>query len=546
MKNLSYVKADGPLPLFDMNMGSFLQGVVSQHGERTALVAVAQSERLSFRQLHSLVEQAAKALLALGIEEGERVGIWSTNRVEWVVMQFAVASIGAVLVHINPAYREEELAYSIEHVDCKALFLNPKFRSFDCLSAALHVQTQHPGLKFIVAFNDSPPAGCWSWPDFLAQSHGVERARLDALLATVRASTAASIQYTSGTTGKPKGATLTHHNMLNNGSQVGARLQLHALDVICLPVPLFHCAGSVVGVIAAFAHGASVVFPGEGFDAEQCIHAIETQRCTAIVGVPMMYIAILHHPQFDGAKMQTLQKGIMGASTCPSAVFLAAMEQMHLKGLSSTYGMTETSPMSTQSFPTDDLETKSQTVGCVHPHLEVKIVEPESGDTVERGQAGELCVRGYSVMQGYWNDPKSTAQAIDKEGWMHSGDLAVMRGDGYISIVGRIKDMVNRAGENIYPREVEEFFHQLPEVADVQVFGVPDPLYGEQLAAWIKLKPGVDTTVQSLKSQCQGKIASYKIPHYMRLVDDFPSTTSGKVQKFKMREVMIRELQLHD
>jgi fatty-acyl-CoA synthase len=546
MKKLSYAKGEGPVPLFDMNMGRFLKGVVGRHGDKTALVALAQSARLSFRELQALVDQAALALLALGIEKSERVGIWSTNRLEWVVMQFAVTSIGAVLVHINPAYREDELAYSVEHVNCKALFLNPKFRSFDCLATALHVQTQHPCLQFIVAFDAEHHVGCLTWSAFLEHAQRVDPVCLDALLETVDSKAAASIQYTSGTTGKPKGATLTHHNMLNNGTQVGSRLQLKASDVFCVPVPLFHCAGSVVGVIAAFSQGASVVFPGEGFDAEQCIEAIDSEQCTAIVGVPMMYISILHHPQFVTTKMQTLQKGIMGASTCPSSVFKAAIEQMSLAGLSSTYGMTETSPMSTQSFTHDDIELKSQTVGCVHPHLEIKIVEPDTGDTVELGQTGELCVRGYSVMQGYWNDPKSTAEAIDVEGWIHSGDLAVMHDDAYVSIVGRIKDMVNRAGENIYPREIEEFFYQLPEVAEVQVFGVPDALYGEQLAAWIKLKPGCVTTVEDLQAQCKGKIASYKIPHYLRLVDDFPSTASGKVQKFKMRDIMVHDHQLHD
>lgn len=544
MNQLSYVKGEGGEPLFDLNMGQFFDRQTLKHLDKPFLVSPLQSIRLNYSQLRDLVLKAATSLLCLGIKPADRVGVWSTNRFEWVVLQFAVARIGAILVHINPAYRQEELEYTIQHAGCRALFLSPKFRTHDCLASALNVKSRSTQLQWIVSLDESGESGVQDWSDFLKLSIGKESMVLDPLTQAVSPHSPASIQYTSGTTGKPKGATLTHHNMLNNGNQVGARLGLNDSDVICLPVPMFHCFGSVVGVIAAMARGACIVFTGEGFDANLCIELIEQEKCTAFYGVPMMYIGILNAPSFDEKKMRSLKKGIMGASSCPSEVFKAAIEKMHLHGLSSSYGMTETSPISTQSNPNDSLEHRIQTVGYVHPHLEIKIVDPVTRDTQEMGQSGELCVRGYSVMQGYWEDPAATAQAIDDEGWMHSGDLALMREDGYVSIVGRIKDMVIRAGENIYPREIEEFLHQLPEVADVHVFGVPDPLFGEQLAAWVKLKPGHRLDESSIYAKCKGQIASFKIPHYWKFVDEFPSTASGKVQKFKMREVMVRELNL--
>lgn len=544
MKNLSYVKGEGGKPLFDLNMGQFFDGQTRKHADRPFLVSPLQSKRLNYSQLRELVLKAAASLLSLGVKPADRVGVWSTNRFEWVVLQFAVARIGAILVHINPAYREDELEYTIKHAGCRALFLSPNFRTHDCLASALNVKNRAESLQYIVSLDERTVTDVLDWNAFLNLSDGQSANDLVVLTQSISAHCPASIQYTSGTTGKPKGATLTHYNMLNNGNQVGDRLGLNDADVICLPVPMFHCFGSVVGVIAAMAYGACIVFTGEGFDAQQCIELIEQEKCTAFYGVPMMYIGILHASNFDERKMRSLQKGIMGASSCPSEVFKAAIEKMHLQGLSSSYGMTETSPISTQSNPNDTLEHRTQTVGFVHPHLEIKIIDPVTRDTLEKGQSGELCVRGYSVMKGYWEDPVASSQAIDEEGWMHSGDLALMRDDGYVCIVGRMKDMVIRAGENIYPREIEEFLHKFPEVADVQVFGVPDPLFGEQLAAWVKLKPGFQLDSHSIHAKCKGQIASFKIPQYWKFVDEFPSTASGKVQKFKMREIMVNELNL--
>ena len=554
---LSYLKGDSSTPLMGVNMGEFLNQARQVHGAKTAVISVIQNQQLTYNELHSLVTQASKALCAVGIVREDRVGIWSTNRTEWIVMQFAVARVGAILVHINPAYKENELEYTVSHSGCKILFLTRKFRTHDCLNFALNVQSRQSGLKSIVDFDGaevnqetaeslqtSPLGSLISWTSFLAHSKGFSDSALNELSTSVDSSCAASIQYTSGTTGHPKGATLSQSNMLNNGIQIGARLGLVPLDVLCLPVPMFHCFGSVVGVIAAFAHGSSLVFTGESFDAQECIKAVHRYGCTVFYGVPMMFISILNHPSFDSGKMKTLRTGIMGAAPCPSEVFKAAIEKMHMVGLCSSYGMTETSPMSTQCLPSQTIEQRSNTVGTVHQHVEIKIIDPVDGSMVPLGQPGELCVRGYSVMLGYWNNPQATHNAIDQEGWMHSGDLALIREDGCVCIVGRIKDMVIRAGENIYPREIEEFLHKLPQIADAQVFGVPDALYGEQLAAWIKLKPGQSMDAEKLRLLCKGQIASFKIPHYIKFVEEYPSTTSGKVQKFKMREMVITEFQL--
>ena len=550
---ISYLKGDNSVPLVNLNMGDFLDEARAKHGLKNAVVSLIQNRRLSFDELHFAVIKASRALIGLGIRSGDRVGIWSTNRTEWIIIQFAVTRIGAILVHINPAYKEHELEYTVKHSECKALFLTPKFRTHDCLNFALNVQKRDECLSAIIDFdiedtsnliNKHSSKKLMSWNDFLEFSEEVSIDQLQAISTSIDANSAASIQYTSGTTGQPKGATLSQSNMINNAIQIGARLELATNDILCLPVPMFHCFGSVVGVIAAFAHGASVVFPGESFDPEQTIKAVEVEGCTVFYGVPMMYISILNHPSFVSEKMKTLRTGIMGAAPCPSEVFKAAIEKMHMVGLCSSYGMTETSPMSTQCLPTQTVEQRSNTVGIVHPHVEIKIIDPVDGSIVEVGQPGELCVRGYSVMLGYWNNPDATNSAIDEEGWMHSGDLAQIREDGCVCIVGRIKDMVIRAGENIYPREIEEFLHKLPEIADAQVFGVPDALYGEQLAAWIRLKPGHTLDAEGLRLLCKGQIASYKIPHYIRFVEEYPSTTSGKVQKFKMREMVINEFKL--
>ena len=548
---ISYVKGETSSPLIHSNMGEFLDNAVLAFCSRTAVVSVLQNHRFSYSELHSQVIKASKALVSKGIKSGDRVGVWSTNRSEWIILQFAVSRIGAILVHINPAYKENELEYTVNHSDCKILFLTPKFRAYDCLSFALNVQSRQGCLELIVDFDGTDFThkehnSLMSWGNFLLNSDQITETQLQTFVSTVDAKSAASIQYTSGTTGHPKGATLSQHNMLNNANQIGLRFGFTPSDIICLPVPMFHCFGSVVGVLAALAQGASIVFPSESFDVEQTIKVIDSEKCTVFYGVPMMYIAILNHPSFSTERMKTLRTGLMGASPCPSEVFKAAIDKMHMIGLCSSYGMTETSPMSLQCLPQQSIEQRANTVGVVHPHIEIKIIDPQDGSTVALGQPGELCVRGYSVMLGYWNNPEATQSAIDEEGWMHSGDLAQMREDGCVCIVGRIKDMVIRAGENIYPREIEEFFHQLPEIADAQVFGVPDSLYGEQLAAWIKLKPGHQLGIEDLKSRCKGKISSFKIPHYIKFVDEYPSTASGKVQKFRMRQMVIEEFGLKE
>ncbi len=548
---ISYVKGDTTSPLIHSNMGEFLDNAVKAFGTRPAVVSVLQNHRFSYKELHSQVIQASKALLSKGIKSGDRVGVWSTNRSEWIILQFAVSRIGAILVHINPAYKENELEYTVNHAQCKILFLTPKFRAYNCLSFALNVQSRQSCLELIVDFDSTDfthkeHKSVMGWGDFLLNSDQITETQLQTFVCKVDSKSPASIQYTSGTTGHPKGATLSQHNMLNNANQIGLRFGFTPSDIICLPVPMFHCFGSVVGVLAAFAQGASIVFPSESFDVELTIKVIDSEKCTVFYGVPMMYIAILNHPSFSTERMKTLRTGLMGASPCPSEVFKAAIDKMHMIGLCSSYGMTETSPMSLQCLPQQSVEQRANTVGVVHPHIEIKIIDPQDGSTVALGQPGELCVRGYSVMLGYWNNPEATQSAIDEEGWMHSGDLAQMREDGCICIVGRIKDMVIRAGENIYPREIEEFFHQLPEIADAQVFGVPDSLYGEQLAAWIKLKPGHQLGIEDLKSRCKGKISSFKIPHYIKFVDEYPSTASGKVQKFRMRQMVIEEFGLNE
>lgn len=553
MPQLSYAKGEGGVPLSSLTMGDLIDQAALGFPHRPAVISTHQSQTLNFVQLQTAVHATSRALVANGIARGDRVGIWSTNRIEWILLQFAVARIGAILVHINPAYRDDELDYTLGHSGCKALFLQTRFRNFDCLASARAVQVKQPQLELLVHFGDEVQSGSTAWTDFLlhdtagapegdaADIHAELTSRTERLAQSVKSSDAASIQYTSGTTGRPKGATLTHGNMVNNGTQVGARVGLTDHDRICLPVPMFHCYGSVIGVIGAFAHGAAIVFPGEGFDAQQCLTAMAANACTAFYGVPMMFIAILNHPSFEANRLQSLRTGLMGGAPCPSEVLKAAMEKMHMDQLGVVYGMTETSPISLQSLPDDSIEQRSNSVGRPHPHLELKVIDPVKGHTVERGTPGELCVKGYSVMQGYWHQPEATAAAIDPEGWMHSGDLAVMREDGCVSVVGRMKDMLIRAGENVYPREIEEFLHGLPEIADAQVFGVPDPLYGEQVAAWIKLKPGQQLDEAALRGACHGKIASYKIPHYVRFVEEYPVTASGKVQKFKMRATEIAD-----
>lgn len=524
-------------PLRELRIGDVLVDAARHHGDRAALISAWQDRTLTFAELHRAAREAAAALLAHSIEPGDRVGVWSTNRVEWIVVQYATSLIGAILVNINPAYRGTELGYVVEHAGCKALFVTPAYRGFACIDAARAVLAASPSLRHLVLLDDSAHADATTWSAFLSRAAGIDDATLDDAAARVDCRSAASIQYTSGTTGAPKGATLSHFNVVNNAAQIGARVGLRPDDRICLPVPLFHCFGMVVGVMSAFLHGTTIVFPGETFDAGTCLATTERERCTMIYGVPMMFIAMLNHADFDSARLTSLRGGLMGGAPCPAEVVRAAIEAMHMRGIAPLYGMTETSPISFQVLPDDSFEQRVQTVGVVLPHVEAKVVEPGSDTIVPIGSPGELCVRGYLVMLGYWQNAEATARAIDADGWMHTGDLAVLRDDLHIAIVGRIKDMVIRGGENIFPREIEEFLHTLPDVAEAQVFGMPDPLYGEQLCAWIRARPGVVPDVDALRAQCKGRIASFKIPTLIRFVDEFPTTASGKVQKFRMREI---------
>lgn len=540
---LSYAKGEETTPLTQQSIGQFFRDLVLLHGSRQALVSQGQGQRLSYAELSSLVEQSAQSLITLGVTQGDRVALWSSNRIEWIVLQFAVVSIGAILVHINPALKAHEVEFNLLHSSSKLLFLTPRYRQTHCLGIGMELKNSCPQLERVISLDDENAD--LNWPAFLSLALEFTPTEIKQIFPpNVNCHQAASIQYTSGTTGQPKGATLSHFNMLNNAIQVGSRLGLTPSDVVCLPVPLFHCAGCVVGVLAAFTKGASIVLTGESFDVVECLNAIEREHCTSIVGVPMMYISILHHPAFDTKRCISLKKGIVGASPCPTEVFKSIMEQMHLKGLSNSYGMTESSPMSAQNNPNDSIELRSQTVGYIHAHIELKVIDPRTKEVLPKGQTGELCVKGYSVMLGYWNNPKATQEAIDSQGWLHTGDLAIMTENDYISIVGRIKDMVIRSGENIYPKEIEEFLHELPQIAAAQVFGVPDALYGEQLAAWIIFKSGEALSSEQLKVLCREKMAHFKVPHYWKFVDAFPSTTSGKAQKFKMREMMIQEYQL--
>jgi fatty-acyl-CoA synthase len=537
MDKESYLIGATTPTLLSVTMGRLLEESAARFPYDTAITSRWQNKSLTYQQLDHVTNEAALALLRTGIVRGDRVGVWSANRIEWIILQFAVARVGAILVSINPAYKEQELAYTVEHSRCRALFLSPQLRGFDCLEVALSVAKSSISLKHLICFDAVDSRKATDWTRFLALGraesfHEVRRAALD-----VRHTDAVSIQYTSGTTGKPKGAVLTHYNLVNNGMLVGGRLHLGERDRICLPVPLFHCFGMVIGVIGAVAYGSSLVLPSEGFDAVECIKAIRDEGCTAFYGVPMMYIAILNHAEFATDAMKSLRTGLMGGAPCPAEVLRAAMDTMHMRDVAVVYGMTETSPISIQTTKSATFEQRINSVGTVHPHVELKIVDPVTGATVPRGETGELCVRGYLVMDGYWENPEATAASIDADRWMHTGDLATIRDDGHISIVGRTKDMLIRGGENIFPREIEEFLHTLPQVAEAQVFGIPDPLYGEQVCAWIRLKHGHSLDTDALRALCKGKIASFKIPAYVRFVNEFPCTASGKVQKFRMREI---------
>jgi fatty-acyl-CoA synthase len=510
-----------------------------------AIVSRHQGARLTYQAVHEAAERAARAFLALDVEKGDRVGIWAGNCVEWMITQYATAKIGAILVNVNPAYRRHELQYALAKSGVSVLVAARSFRQTDYLEMLRSVAPELPGLKTVILLGEGAP-GMLGWQDFLEGGGPALAAKLRQREAGLDFDDPINIQYTSGTTGFPKGATLSHHNILNNGYFIGQRCGYTRADRICVPVPLYHCFGMVIGNLAAVTHQCAVVYPDVAFDPKATLSAIHEERCTSLYGVPTMFIAQLQQPDFADYDLTSLRTGVMAGSPCPVEVMNQTIERMHMKEVTICYGMTETSPVSFQSTREDDLDHRTSTVGSVHPHVECKIVDPESGLTVPRGHPGELLSRGYLVMLGYWDDDPATDKAIDRAGWMHTGDLAVMRDDGYVNIIGRIKDMVIRGGENIFPREVEEFLYRHPKVQDVQVIGVPDVKYGEELCAWIKLKDGVDCMPEEIKAFCKGEIATFKIPRYIKFVDGFPMTVTGKIRKVEMREVSIRELGLEE
>jgi fatty-acyl-CoA synthase len=534
----SHARGSESVPLFRETIGANLERTVQRFGDREALVSCAQDVRLTYTQLAAAVDELARGLLAAGIARGDRVGIWSPNCAEWVLVQYATAKIGVILVNINPAYRTSELEYALRQSGCRMLISAPAFKTSDYRAMVAEVRPDLPELEQVV-FLDTE-----DWDRLLAGGKRVSPGELDALATQLGPEDPINIQYTSGTTGFPKGATLSHVNILNNGFFIGEGCRYTERDRVCIPVPFYHCFGMVLGNLACTTHGAAIVIPAPAFEPEATLNAVAAERCTSLYGVPTMFIAQLDHPHFADHDLSSLRTGIMAGSPCPIEVMKRVIERMHMGEVGIAYGMTETSPVSTQTAFDDPLEKRVGTVGRVHPHVEIKIVDPADGETVARGVSGELCTRGYSVMGGYWNDPERTAEAIDQQGWMHTGDLATMDGEGYVNIVGRIKDMVIRGGENIYPREVEEFLYSHPDVADVQVIGVPDERYGEELMAWVIPRGAATLDADQLREFCHGKIAHYKIPRYVKLVDEFPMTVTGKVQKFKMREQAIDELGL--
>jgi fatty-acyl-CoA synthase len=523
------------VPLLEQTIGEGLRSAAERFGDREALVVREQGYRATYRELWDEVGLAARGLLARGVRPGDRVGIWSPNRYEWVVTQYATARLGAILVTINPAYKAAELEYALNKTDVSLLVLACGFRQADYVATVDEVRSSCPQLRDTLVLDDD-------WADLLVDGEDVPEADLAAIEATLDPDDAINVQFTSGTTGAPKGATLSHRNILNNGYFTGLILRYTEHDRLCVPVPFYHCFGMVVANLACLAHGACVVVPGANFDPLATLRAIEEERCTALYGVPTMFIAELEHPRFAEFDLSSLRTGIMAGAPCPVEVMNAVRARMHMDEVTIACGMTETAPLSTQTSVDDDVDKRVSTVGRVHPHVEMKIVDPETGQTVPRGTPGEQCTRGYNVMLGYWNDQRATREAIDADGWMHTGDVATMDDEGYVAIVGRIKDMLIRGGENIYPREVEEFLVTIPEVSDAYVIGVPSERYGEEVMAWVKLRDGAAMTPDELTAACRGRIATYKIPRYWKLVDAFPMTITGKVQKFVMREISTAQL----
>ncbi|GHJ99735.1 AMP-binding protein [Streptomyces sp. Y2F8-2] len=528
---LSYTHGTGTTPLLGDTIGANLDRAIAAYPDREALVDVESGRRWTYAEFGAAVDEVALGLLAKGVRKGDRVGIWAVNCPEWVLVQYATARIGAIMVNINPAYRAHELQYVLKQAGISLLVASLAHKTSDYRALVDQVRGSCPELRDTVYIGDA------TWDAFTAGAVTVPYDRLASLAGELSCDDPVNIQYTSGTTGFPKGATLSHHNILNNGYWVGRTIGYTEQDRVCLPVPFYHCFGMVMGNLGATSHGACIVIPAPSFDPRATLEAVQQERCTSLYGVPTMFIAELNLPGFADYDLSSLRTGIMAGSPCPVEVMKRVVGEMHMEQVSICYGMTETSPVSLQTRMDDDLEHRTGTVGRVLPHIEVKIVDPATGVTVPRGAAGELCTRGYSVMLGYWNEPEKTAEAVDPGRWMHTGDLAMMREDGYVEIVGRIKDMIIRGGENIYPREIEEFLYAHPKIADVQVVGVPDERYGEEvLACVIPRDPADPPTLEELRAFCEGQLAHYKIPSRLQTLDAFPMTVSGKVRKIELRE----------
>ncbi len=555
-KELSYASGPADTGLLGITIGDMLDATVARHAANEALVARHQGIRWTYAEFGRRVDELARALMALGVEKGERVGIWSTNRAEWTLTQFATSKLGAILVNVNPSYQASELEYALNQSGCRYLVLTDAFKTTNynqiLESIAPEIRSGVPGklklarvpqLEVVITLGDPRP-GMLSWADVLARAGEVSGDALAQRQQTLSFDDPINIQYTSGTTGFPKGATLSHHNILNNGYFVARLMNFSHKDRLVIPVPLYHCFGMVMGNLGCVTHGATMIYPEQAFDAEAVLRAVAEERATALYGVPTMFIAELALANFGDFDLRSLRTGIMAGAPCPVEVMRKVQSLMNMHEVAIGYGMTETSPVSTQTRIGAPLEKQVSTVGQVHPHVEIKVVDPETGKTVPRGTLGEFCTRGYSVMLGYWNNEAATSSSIDGSHWMHTGDLAVMDDEGYVNIAGRIKDMIIRGGENVYPREIEEFLYRHPKIKEVQVIGVPDAKFGEELMAWIQLAEGETLTEAEVKAFCQGQIARYKVPRYVKFVDSFPMTVTGKIQKFVMRKESIDELGL--